>query len=310
MKNQKLWMVAGLALLAACAKKDSVTDVTPVDPPHTTNRAMVLDYQPAPGQFINQSPEWVAGNTDQDLIVKAQTSLDNNNFVCLGGYGGYIVLGMQYAIPNVDDQYSFLVKGNAFTNWAEPGIILVSADANNNGKPDDEWYEIAGSEYNSPKTIRNYQITYFKPDEKKVATPSKTDNTLSDTTYIRWKDNQGKSGYLSKNTYHTQSYYPQWKGDSITFSGSLLSADGVKDLSGSGVNWVSPALSFGYADNWANDNDNAKIKISWAVDKSGKKVNLKNIKFIKVYTGMRAEAGWLGEVSTEVTGVTDLTLKQ
>ena len=31
----------------------------------------------------------------------------------------------------------------------------------------------------------------------------------SDATYLSWKDNQGNTGYLPKNVYHTQSYYPE-----------------------------------------------------------------------------------------------------
>ena len=73
---------------------------------------------------------------------------------------------------------------------SEPGIVLVSKDTNGNGLPDDEWYELAGSEYNSPATIRNYEITYYRP------TPADGD--------VKWKDNQGKEGYIYRNTYHTQ----------------------------------------------------------------------------------------------------------
>ena len=40
---------------------------------------------------------------------------------------------------------------------SEPGIVLVSKDTNGNGLADDEWYELAGSEYNSPATTKNIQ---------------------------------------------------------------------------------------------------------------------------------------------------------
>ncbi len=46
---------------------------------------------------------------------------------------------------------------------------MVAYDKNKNGKPDDdEWYEIAGSEYFKNETLKNYNITYFKPDENKT----------------------------------------------------------------------------------------------------------------------------------------------
>lgn len=270
--------------------------------------ARVFDYFPAPGQFVHDLPKWEAGDDQAKMTAKAEESLKNGTMIHLGGFGGYVVMGFDHTIVNVPDSFSFTVLGNAFANWSEAGIIEVAYDANGNGLPDDPWYEIAGSEYKSPKTIHNYSITYFKPDENKTKTPNKDYAYLTDTTYIRWKDNQGKSGYLSRNQFHAQPYYPQWKGDSITFTGTRLTDEGVKDQSGKGSFYVSMAFPFGYADNWANSNPDARIKISWAVDKNGNAVRLPGVDFIRVYTGVRAEGGWLGEISTEVTGVTDLNL--
>ena len=47
---------------------------------------------------------------------------------------------------------------------AEPGIVFVSKDANGNGKPDDEWYELKGSEYGKDTETREYEITYYRPN--------------------------------------------------------------------------------------------------------------------------------------------------
>lgn len=283
--------------------------VTIKDKQYTNGVAKVFEYLPAPGQFVNTLPAWVTGEDQEALNAKAENALKDNSLVHLGGFGGYVVMGFDHTIVNTPGENSFLVKGNAFNNWSEPGIIMVSYDANGNGLPDDEWFEIAGSEYNHPKTVKNYKITYYKPDENKIKTPNNKYPYLTDTTYIKWKDNQGKSGYLSKNSFHNQSYYPQWKGDSITFTGTKLTEDNVTDLSGTGSYFVSPAFAFGYADNWGNGDDRAKIKIDWAVDAAGNPVKLKGVDFIKVYTGMRAEGGWLGEISTEIAGVDDLNLK-
>ncbi len=270
--------------------------------------AKVFDYQPAPGQFVHEMPSWNSGDNEAAMIKRADSTLVHDGIIHLGGFGGYVVMGFDHTIRNVADSFSFTVKGNAFTNWSEPGIIQVSYDANGNGLPDDEWYEIAGSEHGKPGTIRNYQITYYKPNENKTPETSDKYPYFSDTSYIRWKDNQGNKGYLSRNVFHSQPYYPQWKGDSITFTGTRLSAENVKDQSGNGSYFVSTAVLFGYADNWANNDDKARIKISWAVDKNGQPVKLKGVDFIRVYTGVRAEGGWLGEISTEVAGVQDLNL--
>src|SRR5690554_8135894 len=76
---------------------------------------------------------------------------------------------------------------------------------------------------------------------------------------------------------------------------------------------------FGYADNqprgqapWTTpDNpyvptiENAGgdgFDISWAVDGEGNYVDLDEVHFIKVVAAMQNNAGWLGEVSTEITG--------
>jgi len=276
---------------------------------YSKNAAKVFEYTPAPGQFVNTMPDWVAGESDAQMATKAENALKTGAGIHLGGYGGKLVIGFDHAIINTPGKSSFKVVANAFNQWSEPGIIEVSMDANGNGLPDDEWYEIAGSEYNHPKTVKNYEITYYKPNESKVPTPSETEPSISDTTYIRWTDNKGGSGYISKNVFHEQSYYPQWKGATITFKGTKLTSDNVTDLSGSGTYYVSPAFEFGYADNWPNNDPRVEINLDWAVDKDGKPAKLSGIHFIRIYTGIRAEAGWLGEVSTEIMGVEDLGLK-
>ncbi|MDE5450168.1 PKD domain-containing protein, partial [Elizabethkingia meningoseptica] len=68
-------------------------------------------------------------------------------------------------------------------------------------------------------------------------------------------------------------------------------------------------FAFGYVDNAPNDSDASNIDIAWAVDKNGKPVQLSGIDFVKVYSAVRQEAGWLGEVSTEVSGAYDLRIK-
>lgn len=150
------------------------------------------------------------------------------------------------------------------------------------------------------KTIKNYEITYYKPD------PSKEEGIQQE--YIRWTDNQGNSGYKIKNSSHTQSYYPSWaSGDRISFSGTLLPENAINN-NGQGTLWTLTNFEFGYADNVANSNSESAIDISWAMDKNGDKVNLIGIDFIKVYTGVNQGAGWLGETSTEVSGAEDLHL--
>ena len=258
----------------------------------------VFEYLPAPGQFINMLPAATADDTPETMRQKAETALTGGSMISLGGFGGYVVFGFDHTVVNRAGN-DFTVLGNAFAGSAEPGVIMVSFDANGNGLPDDEWYEIAGSEYNKPATVKNYEITYFKPETEPT--------DANEPNYIRWTDNQGQSGYLSKNSYHTQTYYPMWKGDSYTLKGTLMEANNY-DQSGSGSMWVSPVYDWGYADNFPNTDARAQIDIDWAVNANGNPVRLKGIDFVKVYTANRTEGGWLGEVSTEVAGFTDLNL--
>ena len=121
----------------------------------------VWEYMPAPGQFVDTLPEYEEGDDANDMRLKAEEAIAENarGMISLGGWGGYVVFGFDHMVLNVPGAKDLLVLGNTFTNSSEPGIVMVSVDANGNGKPDDEWYELAGSEYNSDKTDQHYTVT-------------------------------------------------------------------------------------------------------------------------------------------------------
>ncbi|MCD7973855.1 MAG: T9SS type A sorting domain-containing protein [Candidatus Azobacteroides sp.] len=281
----------------------------------------VYDFMPAPGQFVNDLPFYEEGDTKENMILKVEECItgDEKILVSLGAYGGYIVFGFDHPVVNVPGVNDFKIWGNAFYasenpnpnapaegGSCEPGIVMVSYDANGNGIPDDEWYELAGSEYNSPATIHNYSITYYKPDPEKEPVPDTDYPYLNDLTYIRWTDNQGETGYVAGNVFHEQSYWPEWyDGETLTFTGARL-ADNYIDESGDGSYYVQYAYGWGYADNHPNTDERADFNIEWAVDKDGNAVYLPEIHFIKVYTAVNQYCGWLGETSTEVMGAVDL----
>ena len=276
----------------------------------------VYEYTPAPGQFINElvSGGFTGTETSPEAAVAyAEERMKKNTWVSLGGWGGYIVVGFDHSIDNSSSGYkggyNFSITGNAFKGSSEPGIVYVMQDTNGNTLPDDEWYELKGSEYGKEETVQDYAVTYYRP------TYSGAD--------VQWKDNQGVKGkidYLKQ--YHDQpSYYPAWIGtDSYTLYGPCLKSR-TYDQSGNGSYWVNGEYDWGYADNFGNDrlseDDNAAagamkvyFKISNAVDKNGQPANLKYIDFIRVQTGVNAKAGWLGENSTEVFGFTDENINQ
>ena len=284
----------------------------------------VFDYCPAPGQFVNVLPAYENGDTAESMRQKAEKAIAgkaNGDIVTLGGYGGFITIGFNHTIINVEGEPDFRVLGNAFINEiidpqtgetrkggsSEPGIIRVAFDANHNGLPDDEWYEIAGSEYDNPESVKDYEITYFRPQSEE-AQPVKEGYCINDS-YIRWEDNQGISGYRKKIIAHTQSYFPLWLTDTqLSFKGTRL-PDNAIDMSGDGSNWVLFAFAAGYADNLNNSDSESAIDISLSVDKEGNPVVLPGIDFIQIYTGINQECGHIGETSTEITGAEDLHIR-
>ena len=104
----------------------------------------VWEYCPAPGQFVNELPEYENGDNANDMRLKAEEAIADNNrgMITLGGWGGYVVFGFDHMVKNVPGQYDFVVLGNAFYSEAgyeengqkggssEPAIVMVSYDAN------------------------------------------------------------------------------------------------------------------------------------------------------------------------------------
>ena len=279
--------------------------------------ARVYEYRPAPGQFVNQMPLYEAGDRAADMARKAEECISGKNeiMISLGAWGGYVVFGFDHPVVNVPGEYDFLIHGNAFYELtqpdkkggsAEPGIVWVSEDVNLNGIPDDPWYELAGSEYSSPLTRHNYSMTYTRPDAAKAPVPDES-GFLTDTEYIAWRDSEGSTGFVAKNSFHPQSYYPMWlDDDELTFTGTCLAPNGV-DTSGMGTYYILYSYAWGYADNHPNDyEDLNSFKIDWAVDGDGRPVHLRCIDFVKVVTGLNQYCGWLGETSTEISGARDL----
>ena len=173
----------------------------------------VYDYMPAPGQFVNDMPKYEQGDTQADMNRKVENAIagahHNESMITLGGYGGYVVFGFDHEVQNVPGKYDFRILGNAFYAAAnpngeasreggscEPGIVMVSRDANGNGLPDDTWYELAGSDYRRPETVHDYRITYYRPDESKPRVPHPSERHVIDTEYVRWTADGYGSGYV------------------------------------------------------------------------------------------------------------------
>lgn len=254
----------------------SVTDTTQVE-----GIFKVLDFSPAPGQFVGVYPAYSTGETADQMRAKVEQKIKNASLISLGRFGGSLTFAFRSSVNNLEGS-DFSISGNAFTDSAEPGIVEVSEDINANGLPDDPWYELAGSEYSKPSTVHQYRITYYKP-------------TQADER-VAFLDNQGGSGFVTR-------YYPAWQGDSIVCTGTRLAPTAYQNEQGF---WSSNSLPWGYADNQPNNSGLNRFDLDWAVQADGSKANLSKIHFIRVYSAVNQNAGWMGELSTEISAAENL----
>lgn len=287
---QQFLLTAAIALASVCvyAQKPYISKV--------------YEYRPAPGQFINVLPTYEAGDSETEMIAKAEAQIvgrvGSTNYICLGAWGGYVTFGFDHSLVNVEGEYDMKIYGNAFTSGTpdeegrqfgspEPGIIYVSQDANGNGLPDDVWYEIAGSEAASAN--RTYRVTY---------------TNAGPTSDVPWQDNAGGTGRVARNIFHQQPYYPEWiAAPTLTFSGTILPPNVVGE---EGETPRAYMYEYGYADNWPNNDERSNINLEWAIDAAGNPANLAYVDFVRVQTGVMVDWGVSGEMSTEVCGAEDL----
>lgn len=265
----------------------------------------VIEYQPAPGQLINTAL-WGSPSSAASIVGGVDGHLS------LGSYGGYVVFRFGQPVVNHPDHpfgVDFTIFCNAYQDWSEPAVVWVMKDDNQNGLPDDTWLELAGSDYFFSTTKKNYKVTWVNPAEPVAAD-------------VYWFDNFGSYGNIFANTFYTQPYYPL--SDSFPAVNPVLyQLNGTSILPA--LDSTDPALmksyrrAFGYADNrqrgaapytlpgnpYSPNTENAGgdgFDLHWAVDSSGNYVDLDTAHFVKVQNAVLANAGILGEVSTEIAG--------
>lgn len=257
------------------------------DSTSTAAVAKVWEYAPAAGQFINTG---VNGRRPEEY---AEQSLAKGSVVSLGGFGGRLVVGFDHSVMCSGD-YDLRIRGNAFDNSSEPGVVWVMQDSDGNGQPDDTWYELRGSEHDSDSTIHNAAIVYLHD----AAHP------LSD---IQWRTSDGNCGVVERNIYHTaNSYYPEWAQAPLTLWGTLLPPR--VELRGS--SYIALPYGGGYVDNFGSDRDGVwnRFRISDAVRPDGTPANLTHIDFVMIQSAVSHCAPNIGEISTEISAIEDISL--
>ena len=273
---------------------------------HAQYVSKVIEYVPAPGQFINKPP---------GLPENAESIVGGiNGLVSLGAFGGYIICQFNSPVENHPDNpygVDFTIFGNAYNGSSEPGIVMVMKDENENGAPDDQWFELKGSHHYFSSTKAKYAVTYKNPGKH---------------ADVKWIDNEGQQGVLPTNNVQLQNYYPESDNfpnipsDQYTLKGTLLSPQTYQ-----GLLWFNHRFDFGYADNTPKvasgsitEPDNPytlkeieggggdAFDINWAVDSTGNPIHLNEINFIKIYNGVLKNAGAIGEISPEIRGIVDV----
>lgn len=288
-----------------CVTSKEIENYRPPTSQSTNGKVTVYEITPAPGQFM-----WTfSGSTPEGACRDAESRMRQNTYVSLGAWGGYIIVGLDHSIYNKPESspgkggYDFSIVGNPFKGSSEPGIVYVMQDENGDGKPNDTWYELKGSETGKSETIQDYAVTYFR--------------TPAINMPLHWVDNRGNTG-----TIDLRPDFPKWINENqYTLYGTRLKANSrLADM------WYNDAYSWGYADNWGEDiltegdnHDAAPVgnafKIENAMYPNGtllkdKGAELRYIDFIKVQTGVQSKAGILGEVSTEVYNFIDYEMEK
>lgn len=247
----------------------------------------VFEYVYAPGQHAALALISDTANVTGDP--------EENSFIYLGGFGGYFSAAFERNVNNEsgDDFAVWALKGIS----AEPAVVWVMADVNDDGIPNETWYELKGSAYDFSQ--RNYQISYIRTDSG-----------------IDWSDSNGDSGTLVPGYGAVDSkawWWPEQDSDTIILFGTLL-PDVMEDTDTTqNQHWepVSAGFTWGYAENALGEDYEPEkgyntFDISNAVDLQGNSVILENIKFIKIQSGVFQIAGWLNEISPEIKGASEL----
>lgn len=273
-----------------------------------TGQAMVnkiYEFIPAPGHQVNGyiivGDSYPESCTHEQACDSVLAHFSRRWSISLGSQGGYVIAGFDHSVRNSGGNYDLCIKGNPFSYQSEPGIIWVSQDDNGDGLPNDQWFELAGSEYGTANHATDYFITYYRPTARRSATA--------------WRDCFGNTGYVPYLSYwnpHDFYWQPWVEGNERTYFGSFLAdhstyTNGYSDI---------PPYSWGYVDNLGSDFVDGPagkmnyFRLSNARTFDGQPANLEYIDFIKIQTAQIGSTPNLGDISTEIYYISDYHMEQ
>ena len=272
-----------------------------------TGQAMVnqvYEYMPAPGHQVNGyiivGDSYPDDCTHEQACDSVLAHFSRRWSISLGSQGGYLIAGFDHSVTNSNGDYDLCIKGNPFSYQSEPGIIWVSQDDNGDGLPNDQWFELAGSEYGTERHTTYYAITYYRPAARRSATA--------------WRDIYGQTGYVPYLSYwnpHDTYWQPWVEGSEHTFFSSRLAdrstyVNGYSDI---------PPYDWGYVDNLGSDFVDGPagkmnyFRLSNARYDDGQPARLDYIDFIKIQTAQTGSTPNLGDISTEIYYISDYHLE-
>ncbi|MCD6570188.1 MAG: PKD domain-containing protein [Deltaproteobacteria bacterium] len=248
----------------------------------------VIDYSPAPGQFID-NPQF--NDPDRALgppVGGGPQSPDNSSQVSLGGFGGSITLKFDHMVMDNPENplgLDFILFGNAFGGWVEPGVVEISDDPKVEEDPGQaKWYLIPGTamESNTEEPVyRKVEKYYEETGEIFYAyqIPPETSYVNPDTGEVNW-------GYAD-------------------FSPVMELPKGADPVEF----YTNPDNPYEVGTDEGSCGGDA-FDIAWAIDPvTGEPAGLGSFQYIKITTGVDYYSETLGEISTEVDAVADIGLE-
>lgn len=236
----------------------------------------------------------------------------------------------------------FIVYGNAFNGNAEPGGVQVSADGNNwyniagsrHYRDDTIWNYTVEHKNPTPDDDNITAVydgnaytdiyTYF---DKKQARPNfPIEAGTGEIRYNSWHEHSWYPLYgnyfVPRNSGETPLANLELTNSFATYTPKSVENPSELKLKGTKINFTSMSAAdytFGYCDVHSNGNTPGMvtnpyaatastmggdgIDISWAVDANGNPVNLEQIRYVRIYTGVMKDNPPFGETSTEVCGI-------
>ncbi|MEM8834798.1 MAG: hypothetical protein AAGD00_03155 [Planctomycetota bacterium] len=282
--------------------------------------AHVLDYAPAPGQFVNNTSFNDPARALGAPVGGGTISADNTSIVTLGGFGGSITLAFDE--PVFDDPCNpfgldAIVFGNAFwvlenpqRRFAEAATIEISRDDNANGIADDAWYLIRGSSLGD-MPIDDFETREWDNIPGNALPPSNVAwfplGAMSPLLTGAFRLAALEISILNNGGAMTENFFGYGELSPVLVLGDIDADNAVEDP------LADPAEFYTNPDNprevgiTTGSGGGDAFDIAWAVDPlTGERAPIDAFDFIRITTAVDFIAGPLGELSAEIDAVSDV----